>query len=111
MLALTIIGLSCGLISIFMIILEIDASMNSLNNTWNSLHGIKKIAMLWLWPKCVLPVLLDVGITLSVIWLFSMGGMIGMMISLMASAMISSYLYFRGRKKRQELAAIKAGNY
>ncbi|OGJ90446.1 MAG: hypothetical protein A2268_02980 [Candidatus Raymondbacteria bacterium RifOxyA12_full_50_37] len=99
MLGVLIVALVCGGISIIFIIMEINQSFNNLCKTWETLHGIGKIQMLWLWPLAIMPVLLDVGITLGVVWLFSMnGGMVGMMTAMMCSALVSGYLFIRRKR-------------
>ncbi|OGJ86563.1 MAG: hypothetical protein A2487_13490 [Candidatus Raymondbacteria bacterium RifOxyC12_full_50_8] len=99
MLEVLIIALVCGALSIIFIILEINASFNNLIRTWENLHGLSKLCMLWLWPLAILPVLIDVGITLGVVWLFSInGGMVGSMTAMMCSAFVSGYLFIRRKR-------------
>lgn len=95
MFGITVIGLTCGVISIGFIIAEINQSFNN----WSRLsHGLKWYQIYkipYYAVKAWMPVITDVALTLFVVWLFGMQGMIGMMVSLVASAFISGFLFFR----------------
>jgi len=90
---ITLIGIFCGLVSIFFILMEIDRSLAA----WEKLTFIRMINPINI-IKAWSPVIGDVAITLGLVWMFGMTGMVGMLISLAGSALISGYLYFRRRK-------------
>lgn len=98
MIWVTIIALICGAISIYFIILEINISSDDYNKRVQSITGINNVKLPFIFIRCWSPVLKDIAITLAVIYIFSFVGVTGMLISLMASAMISANLYFRRKK-------------
>lgn len=101
MLLITIIGLICGGISIIFIVMEIDESFKNWGYLTQNFKAYHIYKLPYIIIKAWLPLIMDVGITLGVVWLFSMGGVMGMLVSLMASSIISSYLYFRRRSSNR----------
>lgn len=99
MLTILLIALFFGLVSILFLIAEINQSFRNVEEIISAKRGVYKLTLIWLVPIALLPVLLDVAITLFVIWLFGMSGVLGMLLTLMASALVSVYLFFR-RKRR-----------
>lgn len=97
MLIITIIGLCCGALSVLFIVMEINQSIREWSKSMRSLRGIQWVKLPLITLKSWSPLLFDVALTLGVVWLFGMSGMIGTMISLMASAVISGYVYFKRR--------------
>jgi len=105
MLTILLIGIAAGIISILFLLAEIHESLQNIERLNESLRGINKLKMIWLLPMSVLPIVADIAITLFVVWLFGMSGMMGMMISFIASAVISGYLFIR-RKRRVKTSLI-----
>jgi hypothetical protein len=95
MFSITVIGLSCGVISILFILAELFQSLNNWGRLTHGLKWYKFYKVPYYVIKAWMPVITDVGLTLFVVWLFGMSGMIGMMVSLMASALISGGLFVR----------------
>lgn len=99
MLIFNIIALICGAISIYFIILEINMASDDYSKKSKIVKGIGNVKLPIILIQCWSPVIKDVIITLGVVYLFSFTGVTGMLISLMASAMISGNLYFRRKKQ------------
>lgn len=98
MLGMLIIGLFCGCISILFTVMEINESLDNWNRLTKGMKWYEFYKAPYYAIKAWSPVIIDTGITLGVIGLFSMGGMIGSIIALMSSSVISGYLYFRRKK-------------
>jgi hypothetical protein len=113
MLALTVIGLICGALTIIFILLEIDESLKRVDEVMASYRsetqGMRGILIPLKLPGlcvsifgCWWPVISNTILDAGIIWVYGLGaGMVGMMIGLMCSALISAYLWSRRRKKRQ----------
>lgn len=95
MFGITVIGLACGVISIGFIIAEISQSFRNWNNLTSGMRWYEFYKVPYYAVRAWMPVITDVALTLFVVWLFHMQGMIGMMVSLVASAFISGFLFFR----------------
>ena len=91
MLYITIIGLICGGWSILFLISEVSGFLNAVRDARGNI--LRRVS------QC-LPagtrLGLDLMLTLGIVWLFGMsGGQMGMMLSLMASGIVSTWLFFR----------------
>lgn len=95
MFGITVIGLTCGVISIGFIIAELRQSFNNWERLTNGLKWYEFYKVPYYAIKAWMPVITDVALTLGVVWLFGMQGMMGMMVSFVASAGISGFLFFR----------------
>lgn len=100
MLIITLIALVFGGISILFIASEINESIDNFLKLSEANRGLKKITLLWKWPGPFKRLAMDVAITIGIIWLFSMGGMMGMIVSLLCSGIISGNLWIRKRRKK-----------
>lgn len=110
------------IIALIACIITMTFLIGELNDSWNNIQAIhmdmgREIdATPWHWRLVRMPVLLlsypfrvllasstfvmDVCLTLFVVWLFSMAGMTGMLMSMIASGMISLFLLIKRRKKQ-----------
>jgi LPXTG-motif cell wall-anchored protein len=96
MFGMMVIGVIAALVTVGFIIAEINQCFDN----FERLTTFQKF-LPWNIIIALSPILVDIGITLGIVWLFGMSGQNGMVISMIASAMISGYLYFRRKKKNQ----------
>lgn len=98
MLPVIIIGILSAFITTGFIIAEIHWSLQNLNRLLANYRGIWKVAAVPFIPICFLPVLWDVLITIGLSFLFGFSGVLGMMVSMVASSVIAAYLFFQRRR-------------
>ncbi len=104
MIFITIVGIIGAVISLAFILSELNRGINNLTRLKKNLTGIKRIQLLWLWPGALKDLLTDVIITLFIVWLFSAaGGQLGMIISFIASGMVSVNMWYKRRERCQHL--------
>lgn len=96
MFGMMVIGVIAALVTVGFIIAEINQCFDN----FDRLTTFQKF-LPWNIISALSPIIIDIGITLGIVWLFGMGGMIGMVVSMIASAMVSGYLFFRRKKKKQ----------
>ena len=103
MVILTIISLCCGLFSLCFIIYELNLVWDNIEKVRKINKGWRKLTLLWKIPIACQPVATDILLTMAIVALFSMAGQMGMLISLLASGMISLFLLVkRGSKNLKE---------
>lgn len=98
MFGITVIFGICALITGSFIILELNWSIQNIRYHWNRMWGPAKIVAILLAPFCMMPVILDVTITLAIAYLLGTSGMMGMMVSMVVTSTIAGYLFYMRRK-------------
>lgn len=98
MLGIVIIAIVCAFVTTTLIICEIHWSIQNLIRMFERNTGVLRIKAILLVPLCFMPVLLDVFITLGLAVLLGLGGMVGSMVSMVASSSIALYLFVQRRR-------------
>jgi len=113
MLYLAIMGLFFGTFSVLFLVSELHLGMDNFktymaNRNLSSLPWYKKMvaypaqpfAMLYVIFICFKELIFDVALTIGILALFTIGGgIIGVLVALNASGIVSGYLYWRRRKE------------
>lgn len=98
MLAVVVIFLSCAVLTGIFTILELNWSIKNFREGWHSYKGPFKVLAILKLPLYMMPILLDVGITLSITMFLGAEGMMGLMVSMTITSAIAGYLFYMRRK-------------
>ena len=98
MFAIVVIFLICAALTGIFTILELNWSIKNFLEGWNHYMGPLKIIALVLLPLYMMPIFLDVGITLAVTTFLGAEGMMGLMTSMVITSSVAGYLFYMRRK-------------
>ena len=101
MMIIFVIAVICGITSLILIAKEISDAWDSTAEVVAGNTGVRRVTLLWKIPKACMPFILDIGLTLFVVWLFSMAGMMGMVLALVASAIVSILIFIKRRRSKR----------
>ena len=101
MVTLTIIALCCGAFCFSFLVYELHLVWENIDKVKVENKGIRKITLLWKVPAASKPVLIDIAITMGVVYIFKMGGgQIGTLLALLASGFVSAFLAWKRLGKK-----------
>ena len=98
MFAIVVIFLICAALTGIFTILELNWSIKNFLEGWNSHMGPFKVIDIILLPLYMMPIFLDVGITLGVTTFLGAEGMMGLMTSMVITSSVAGYLFYMRRK-------------
>ena len=100
MFALTILCITAGAVEALFIVMEIAQARAKFNHLCSNVTGLRAVSLVWRAPACAKGLIADIVLTTGFMLLFGLGGgLIGSTVALVASSVISGYLFFSSKKE------------